>query len=66
MQSDPYQEDLYFAKDGKRITGREFINMLHQMKSGMFEKIDKTYAPDDDLCDVAIVKNGDIKFYEQL
>lgn len=60
---DPAKDDLNF---GKSMSSEAFISMALQIKSGVFERRDKTHAPDDSTCHRAIINKWGVKFYEDI
>jgi hypothetical protein len=63
MMVDPEKPNLDL---GKFINSTQFLDMAYRIKSGVFEKKDKTYAPDDSFCHRVIINKWGVKFYEEI
>lgn len=53
-------------KSQKKMTSEQFFKMTESIRSGTFERVDKTHAADSEYCTVLKFKRGDIKFYDDI
>lgn len=59
--------EVYLRKQAaKRMSSRQFHKVLEQMRSGTWERQDKTHSPDESQANILKFKRGEMKFYDDL
>lgn len=65
MMVDPGKTDLDLEKTS-HISSSGFLAMCRQIKTGSFERRDKTYADDEAFCHVSIIDKWGVRYYENI